>query len=291
MHAASFVMTTSINSDNYFCSKLINNTHEIIENFMFCFSVLAPIKAIENCSIFKSTGGYTELSHHNGFALKPGEEWNFKYAYEESRHKPMNHRWSPQGGYLKQKNGDILDIEMIDLDLKRISSVAPIPNFSGDKLNYEAFRLVPHPYSWDPSAGVCNLCTPIDVVFDDIEIINSAYQSASELGSRLNLNLLSGTANEKNEKASTSLKLKLQDLSDESSYRITITSDDIEITAGELHAGDKIRFVGHTTDFKMAIESMQIEHASVESAVKGDSIGIKVTEKARRNDKVVKLVD
>ena len=103
MHTAGFVMTTSINSDNFFCSKLINNTHEIIENFMFCFSALAPIKAIENCSIFKSTGGYTELSHHNGFALKPGEEWNFKYAYEESRHKPMNHRWSPQGGYLKQK--------------------------------------------------------------------------------------------------------------------------------------------------------------------------------------------
>ena len=39
--------------------------------------------------------------------------------------------------------------------------------------------------------------------------------------------------NEKNEKASTSLKLKLQDLSDESSYRITITSDDIEIIAGD----------------------------------------------------------
>ena len=65
----------------------------------------------------------------------------------------------------------------------------------------------------------------------------------------------------------------------------------IEITAGELHVGDKIRIVGHTTDFKMAIESMQVEHASVESAVKGDSIGTKVSDKAHRNDKVVKLVD
>ena len=65
----------------------------------------------------------------------------------------------------------------------------------------------------------------------------------------------------------------------------------IEITAGELHVGDKIRIVGHTTDCKMAIESMQIEHASVENAVKGDSIGVKVGDKARRNDKVVKLVD
>ena len=49
--------------------------------------------------------------------------------------------------------------------------------------------------------------------------------------------------------------------------------------------------MGHTTDFKMAIESMHIEHASVDSAVKGDSIGVNVPEKARRNDKVVKLVD
>ena len=65
----------------------------------------------------------------------------------------------------------------------------------------------------------------------------------------------------------------------------------IEITAGELHVGDKIRILGHTTDLKMAVESMQIEHASVENAVKGDSIGVKISDKARRNDKVVKLVD
>jgi len=65
----------------------------------------------------------------------------------------------------------------------------------------------------------------------------------------------------------------------------------IEITAGELHVGDKIRILAHTTDLKMAVESMQIEHASVENAVKGDSIGVKISDKARRNDKVVKLVD
>ena len=65
----------------------------------------------------------------------------------------------------------------------------------------------------------------------------------------------------------------------------------IEITAGELHVGDQIRIEGHTTNFKMAIESMQIEHGSVGSAVKGDSIGVNVGDKARRNDKVVKLVD
>ena len=65
----------------------------------------------------------------------------------------------------------------------------------------------------------------------------------------------------------------------------------IEITAGELHVGDTNRIMGYTTDLKMLVESMHIEHASAENAVKGDSIGVKVGDKARRNDKVVKLVD
>ena len=193
-------MTTAINSDGFFCSKLINNSAHKIDNFLFCFSVLSPIKSVENCIVSKSVGGYSELSHPTQSTLNPGEEWNFKYGYEYSRHKPMNHRWAPQGGFLKVQNGNTIYLDMTDIDYERVSSVASILQVSGDKFNYESLRLVPHPYSWDPSAGVCNLCSPIDVVFDDIEIINSAYQSASELGSRLNLNLFSGTANEKNEK-------------------------------------------------------------------------------------------
>ena len=41
----------------------------------------------------------------------------------------------------------------------------------------------------------------------------------------------------------------------------------------------------------MLVESMHIEYASLGNALKGDSIGVKVGDKARRNDKVVKLVD
>ena len=233
MSTTGYEMTTSINSDNHFCSKLINNTKESIENFMFCFSVLAPAKAIENCSIFSSAGGYTELICPEGLVLKPGEEWSFKFSYEENRHKPMNHRWSPQGCFLKKFNGEILNLRIIDLDLERISSVAPIPSISGDKKNYESLRLVPHPYSWTPSAGVCNLCLPINVMFDKSETINSAFKSAFELGNRLNLKLFSGAINKENEKASTTVKLKIHDLSDESSYKITITSDVVEVAAGD----------------------------------------------------------
>jgi hypothetical protein len=36
---------------------------------------------------------------------------------------------------------------------------------------------------------------------------------------------------------------------------------------------------------------MQIEHQTVEKAKKGDSIGIKLGERARRHDKVYKVTD
>ena len=65
----------------------------------------------------------------------------------------------------------------------------------------------------------------------------------------------------------------------------------IEITAEELNIGDTIHIKGQTTDLNMEVNSIQIEHETVETAKKGDSIGIKVTEKARRKDKVYKSVN
>jgi len=64
----------------------------------------------------------------------------------------------------------------------------------------------------------------------------------------------------------------------------------IEITDGELAVGDTIHVVGHTSDFTQKIESMQIEHESVQSAKVGDQIGIVVSEHAREHDKVYRVV-
>ena len=229
MSTTGFVIKTSINSKNYFCSKLINKTNQPIENFLLCFSMLAPVKVVENCTIFNSIGGYIELTHPQVFILNPGDEWSFKYAYEKSRHKPMNYRWAPQGCFLKTHNGDTISLKVIDLDLERISSVAPTPNIPEHKINYKSLRLVPHPYSWSPSAGVCNLSAPINVFFEDNQIVNSAYSSAMNLNNRLNLNFFPDTVNEDSDKATTSVKLKIKEFEVESSYRITITSDVVEI--------------------------------------------------------------
>jgi translation elongation factor EF-1alpha len=59
----------------------------------------------------------------------------------------------------------------------------------------------------------------------------------------------------------------------------------LKITAG-LKVGDKIHIKGHTTDFEQTIDSIQIEHNSIEKAKKGDDIGIKVADKVRPGDKV-----
>jgi translation elongation factor EF-1alpha len=63
----------------------------------------------------------------------------------------------------------------------------------------------------------------------------------------------------------------------------------IDITGGELRVGDTIHIKGHTSDFTQEVGSMQIEHASVEVARAGESIGIKVVDHAREHDKVFKV--
>jgi len=63
----------------------------------------------------------------------------------------------------------------------------------------------------------------------------------------------------------------------------------IRIEAGTLRVGDTIRILGHTSDFRQRVESMQIERQPVTEAGKRQEIGIKVTQHARENDEVYKV--
>ena len=54
--------------------------------------------------------------------------------------------------------------------------------------------------------------------------------------------------------------------------------------------GDEIRIVGgEETDFNQTIDSMEVEHQKINSAKKGDEIGMKVKEKVREGYKVYKV--
>ena len=65
----------------------------------------------------------------------------------------------------------------------------------------------------------------------------------------------------------------------------------VEITSGKISVGDTLHYKGATTDFKAKLNSIQIEHESVSNAKKGNSIGIKISEKVRKMDKVYKVLE
>lgn len=65
--------------------------------------------------------------------------------------------------------------------------------------------------------------------------------------------------------------------------KISVAAIDLSDT---LRVGDTIHIKGHTTDLTQTIASIQIEHASVQSAKAGDCIGVGVDEHVREGDTV-----
>ncbi|GAG47597.1 unnamed protein product [marine sediment metagenome] len=70
-----------------------------------------------------------------------------------------------------------------------------------------------------------------------------------------------------------------------------ITVAIIKIEEEVLKIGDTIHFKGHTSDFTQKVESMELEHKTVQEAKVGDSIGIKISEHAREGDVVHKVIE
>ncbi len=69
--------------------------------------------------------------------------------------------------------------------------------------------------------------------------------------------------------------------------KIMVAIVDLEDT---LNQGDMLEIAGPTTHLQISADSIQIEHKSVSSAKKGQSIGLKVSEPVKENDIVYKLL-
>ena len=65
----------------------------------------------------------------------------------------------------------------------------------------------------------------------------------------------------------------------------------VKIINGELKIGDKIHFVGATTDFIQKVDSMQIDRNPVEIVKSGDDVGIKVKDRVREHDILYKITE
>jgi U32 family peptidase len=64
----------------------------------------------------------------------------------------------------------------------------------------------------------------------------------------------------------------------------------VKITEGDLTVGESLKFSGHTTDFIDVIKSMEVDNKSVQKAVAGDFIGLKVSNRVRPGDEVFKVI-
>ncbi|UCC11306.1 MAG: hypothetical protein JSW02_08090 [candidate division WOR-3 bacterium] len=60
----------------------------------------------------------------------------------------------------------------------------------------------------------------------------------------------------------------------------------MKIESDSVKIGDTIRIKGKHTDFTQTIDSMQVEHESVDAANAGDEVGLKVTDQVHEKDEV-----
>jgi len=63
----------------------------------------------------------------------------------------------------------------------------------------------------------------------------------------------------------------------------------VQLDTGYLEVGDTIRFLGHTTDFRQRVDSLQIEHEAVTEVGRRQAFGLKVKEHVREHDVVYKV--
>lgn len=60
----------------------------------------------------------------------------------------------------------------------------------------------------------------------------------------------------------------------------------IVLEHGTIRRGDRIHFVGHTTDLEQVVDSMEVDHRQVCEVEVGQQVAIKVDDHVRKNDLV-----
>ncbi len=71
-------------------------------------------------------------------------------------------------------------------------------------------------------------------------------------------------------------------------FRIPVVAV-IRATRGPLKQGDRVWIKGHTTDLKVTLSSLQIDHEPVTEVKKGKEAGLKVPSRCRIGDRVYRI--
>ena len=63
----------------------------------------------------------------------------------------------------------------------------------------------------------------------------------------------------------------------------------VRLERGKLRVGDTIHVKGHTSDFRLQVESMEMEHQRIDQALAGQEFGLRVPDHAREHDQVFRV--
>jgi putative protease len=58
--------------------------------------------------------------------------------------------------------------------------------------------------------------------------------------------------------------------------------------SGTINVGDRIKFSGKN-EFEQEVKSMQVEHKQIETAKKGQDVGLKVDKEVHKDDEIYKI--
>jgi len=84
-------------------------------------------------------------------------------------------------------------------------------------------------------------------------------------------------------------ELGLEKIGEVTHYFPHVNAAAVTLLKDGLKVGDKIYLKGHTTDFKETVQSIQLDHASIQEGKKGQEIGLLVKSRVRIGDSVYRI--
>ena len=85
------------------------------------------------------------------------------------------------------------------------------------------------------------------------------------------------------------LELNLEKVGEVTHYFPHVNAAAVMVLKGGINVGDQLYIKGHTTDFKEKVDSIQLDHVSIESSKKGQEIGLLVKSRVRIGDGVYRI--
>jgi len=96
-------------------------------------------------------------------------------------------------------------------------------------------------------------------------------------------------AKKSKQKAKKALELNLEKVGEVTHYFPHVNAAAVMVLKGGINVGDKLYIKGHTTDFKEKVNSIQLDHVSIQAGKKGQEIGLLVKSRVRIGDSIYRI--